>query len=912
MRRWLVVVLALIAALVLGVGLVARLILARDLEHFRGPVEAELSGALGREVRVGRLLRPGGILRPRLRATEVVVLDSHGASELARIDELEIGLELRPLLGGTLRIDSVQARGVTLALVSDAEGRPTWPVHVAASGGGVGVELALEQLDLDDAGVAYHDGVSGENLHAFVDDLHLALAGDGAVSLRSRGTFEEVPWRISGDLTRLAASDGSGFGLDLRGRVAEARVRARGTVVRPLEPAGVDLRVEVEAPRLPLPDDLGEGLTLSPVAARARLTDPDGELVLDEVEAQAGRAGQRVTLRGSVRDLAGDRSLALDGSLELADLRALAPLFELELPARGPLRGSFRLEGGTEAFDLREVTLDLDDPSGLRGHLHGQVDGLPGLVAFTFDAELEAPDLASLAPVPHPELGALGPVRARARLLGAGSQVHVRDLEAHAGRAGDAWLEARGSLDSLAGARNLDLVVSGGLSTTDRLEAFVGRDLPELGPVQGSLRVRGRVDAPALEDLAVEVGREGGVWLVLRGDSLPLPPERLELDVELRAPDLHSLGLPFGRELPAEGPVRASARLRRDPERLSFHDARIRVDRTLIQGGAVRSEDGADRPRFDLELASPELHLDDVGLGDAGLGAGPGWDTPLDLAWLDAADAEAVVRIERVLGREGFRLEAVALRAVLEHGRLRVDPLDLRWQGGELRAEGGVDVGTDPPHWNLRGHGHGIDLATLLAQVGEQDLVSGLALARVDLESRGATGSALLSGLSGDLTLALREGRVGSDYVLLLQADLLRTLALEPFGSRRDAEVRCLVADFALEAGVARARTLLLDGQKVLLVGRGRIDLGRQRFDLVLDPKAKRPGIGLQHAVALKGSFSDPKVRPVPLDLAKDAAKALLGNLLLPGVGTIAPFLHTGTFGRDPCQKALETFLAGD
>ena len=46
--------------------------------------------------------------------------------------------------------------------------------------------------------------------------------------------------------------------------------------------------------------------------------------------------------------------------------------------------------------------------------------------------------------------------------------------------------------------------------------------------------------------------------------------------------------------------------------------------------------------------------------------------------------------------------------------------------------------------------------------------------------------------------------------------------------------------------------------------------------------------------------------------LARDASKAVVGNVLVPGVGLLAPFLRRGMRGRDVCAAAVEAYLASD
>ena len=62
--------------------------------------------------------------------------------------------------------------------------------------------------------------------------------------------------------------------------------------------------------------------------------------------------------------------------------------------------------------------------------------------------------------------------------------------------------------------------------------------------------------------------------------------------------------------------------------------------------------------------------------------------------------------------------------------------------------------------------------------------------------------------------------------------------------------------------------------------------------------------------VCERGTCKAPVTTPEKTSLASTAALAFVGNLLVPGVGLLAPFVTLGSFGSDPCTEAVDTFLA--
>jgi uncharacterized protein involved in outer membrane biogenesis len=888
-----------------------------DLDRFRGPIERELTALVGREVEIGRIEKSSGVLRPRIEVDELVVFaDPVSRSELARIERVRIGLDLLLLLRRTVRIERIDVHGVRLRLASDAEGNPTWPVHFGSeaesetSGEGSRVHVELSDLAVAAANLTYFDGKLGKTTRALIDRLELSIHRSGRLDLSVQGDVEGLPVQAAGRVVPPSGDAGSEAAQQvvLEGRVGEGTFRGSGTVVELLQASGLDLELEARLPRLPLPDDWGEALVLEPVQASARVKDSEGAVRLEGVTVDVGGGTQRVRLTGEVEDLFGERRATLDATLDLASLDVLSALVEYELPAVGPVHGTLRLRELEERLHIEDIDLIAGADDAVRASVQGKVSDLTGLVALDLRASVDARDPRRLLPPLDRELPEVGPLHLEARFVGAGSAVHVQEINARLGREGDLRASARGSVDLIGRAANVDLELRAAAPGTRRLEPWVGRELPELGPVEGEARLRGTPKRLRLDRAELRAGPQGAMRLVVKSGSLPLPPgDAFELGLELSAPQLSAIGALLDTDLPPRGPVRATGTLRVTPEHVALHAFRARIDRTTLEG-AASAVDTEGRRRFTAELRSPELYLEDV-LANAGTGEGEGsfLERRLPVESLRAQDAELVVRVDRLFGRGGA-LDDVKLRAVLERGKLSVDPLSFRWEKGQLSASAGADASGSAASWWLRAKANGIDVQSMTAQFTDETPVAGAARLNADLTSHGGSGQEVIEGLSGDFSLALRGGVLRGDYGLMLRRDIVSALALSRVRAGEE-KTRCFVGHFEIDAGVVDTETLLVDGEHVILHGRGHVDLGAERFDLVLTPKAKRPGIGLMEPVAVKGTFQKPVVRPVKLALAKDAAKAALGALLVPGVGLIAPFLHTGTFGADPCSKALVKFL---
>jgi AsmA family protein len=98
---------------------------------------------------------------------------------------------------------------------------------------------------------------------------------------------------------------------------------------------------------------------------------------------------------------------------------------------------------------------------------------------------------------------------------------------------------------------------------------------------------------------------------------------------------------------------------------------------------------------------------------------------------------------------------------------------------------------------------------------------------------------------------------------------------------------------------------MLLDTAKVTVQGTGTIDLGSERIALVLTPQPKeRSLISLATPIDVGGTLAAPSLSPDRLALAKGAAGAVIGNVIIP-FGFLVPLISGGTGDENPCLAAL-------
>lgn len=180
--------------------------------------------------------------------------------------------------------------------------------------------------------------------------------------------------------------------------------------------------------------------------------------------------------------------------------------------------------------------------------------------------------------------------------------------------------------------------------------------------------------------------------------------------------------------------------------------------------------------------------------------------------------------------------------------------------------------------------------------------IEGKADINFDLKSMGASGDALLRNLSGQFSLIGGEGELAGNAVNLWAADLLTSFLQGE--NNQTTKLNCIVADFDVRQGVAYARTLLMDTEKVTVTGKGAIYLAEGRVDLFLEPKPKNPSlISMATPVTVKGAFDRIQVRPDTKSVLQKLGGLAL-NTIVPGAALV-PLMHKGS-DKNPCIKILK------
>ena len=455
-------------------------------------------------------------------------------------------------------------------------------------------------------------------------------------------------------------------------------------------------------------------------------------------------------------------------------------------------------------------------------------------------------------------------------------------------------LNLRGAADVASAKGRLSATVSGTLnghqfrarSRGPELVALIGRD--ERVPVDVTLNA-------------------GDSTLEAHGTVATGPTADLQLRLSgKRVDQLLALG---GLSTSITGAFSLNTRFRLTPQpRYVFDGIDAQIGESRIAGHLV-ADASAERATVEAKLSSPALRLIDIGGGVAKEAVDESRRVAQEsgeVAWLAPLrryDATVDLEAERLFAT-GEWLGPVRLKARLEGGRLQIDPLEIRSQGGSLVARGSIDAPRDSnlPMYALHADLKQFNL-TPFVHVVQPQAKGGTAIldARAVLTSRGL-GKAIVENLDGTLDMAtygrdVSAGRL-SDMGINLLSIVGRTL--EP-----DAQstVNCVVGVFDLGKGLMRSRALFADTTRMRLIGNLDIDLRSNVLDGALRPFPKNPALfRISTPVDISGTIAAPRV-----SLATSALPELLlrySNPYTIFLGTLAETRSSKPDGSDDCRAA--------
>ena len=618
-------------------------------------------------------------------------------------------------------------------------------------------------------------------------------------------------------------------------------------------------------------------------------------------------------IEGTLIEPARFSGVDLQVSLDAHDLGFLHALVEYSLPAIDSVHLDGRLSDGDGSLGINGEIKVAAQSGEISGEISGQLGDLSRNGDVKVQISLSARDLAEIGEswVPALKLPNVGPVAASVSIRGSASALSADDFAVKIGSRDATWLEAGGSVADLANFTGIQLSAEFGGADLRYANPYLGRELPDVGPVLGNATLSDRDGSLGVEEIRIAGESKGTLKFDLSGGIDRIRErDEIEVNAKIEAKSLALIGDLFGIDLPPIGPVAFNGTMSGSDEKIVSHGT-TRLDESVFVGDWSGSF-AENAPRsIRARLQSQHVRLDDLGIAprptdadaDVDRAKSSSWwssHDPLPFELWEAVDADLILEADRVSGRAGLEVEGVRVSVRLEGGRLEIPEFTIGYEAGTVRTQAYVDLSGSLPELALKLDVNDVHLTPLLAQVRQTVEEAGVLDASIDVRSRGNHAVQIRSNLAGTVRVVARDGALASRYSREF-AKNFATLAVPSILTGRTPRFGCIVADFGIESGLATSRELLLESEAISVIGSGTVGIGADAFDIVLVPKVHKPGlVSLSAAVEVRGPLAAPVFSPRYSSMPMQAVRGFVSNVLRPGSALIRPFRKSK--GKSPCD----------
>jgi AsmA family protein len=403
----------------------------------------------------------------------------------------------------------------------------------------------------------------------------------------------------------------------------------------------------------------------------------------------------------------------------------------------------------------------------------------------------------------------------------------------------------------------------------------------------------------------------------------------LDLDVEANGQDLAELFYLTHLTLPNTPPYSLRAQVTRRGQHFVARHISGKLGASDI-GGTVAVDASRKRPSVSGTLSSQRLRMTDLaaafgGRADASLESNPkGSNTSARVApavpprpvhlFPDASlQVDRVRNMDADVTFDARQIDAgampvthVSAHVLLKDGVLSLNRVVLELPQGQFSGGATIDARQAIPKVRIDVRGKDIELQQVKGKGSDSaPPLAGEMQARAVIEGRGDSVRKVLANANGGLTIILPHGEVRAAFAELAGIDVAEGIGLLLKGDERT-EVRCGVAQFAIDDGIAHAQNVIFDTKNVLIKGSGTASLGPEELNFSINGEPKKMRlVRLRTPIEIKGRFLKPTVHlEVGHTLKQGAIAAALAVVATP-LAAIFAFVDPGLAKDQNCVELL-------
>ena len=388
-----------------------------DINKYKSDIISLVREKTGRNIEIKGDLKFGYSLIPTVMVGGVSFGNAQWGSkpDMATIGNFEAQISLLPLLKGNISVNRLLLSDTDILLETSKDGKGNWELESLATSKqktgeipvstkmGNALGFSINEVHIKKSKLTYRDGTSGKTTVASIDMLEASSKGftQSSMTLALKAAYNDIPIAANGEMGSLGSlTSNKNYPLNLKVTVNDVVVLVDGKIEKPMQAAGLDVDVKLDAPSLDTFAKIsGKKLPEAvPLHVAGHVSEQGGTYTIKSLQGEAGKI--KMNIDGKITP---GPAIKLDMAIELA-AESLAYINELsgsQLPDIKPLTLTAKLSDKDDGYQLNEINLKLGS-SDLSGKASLAIKGkrpaltaalssnLVDLTAFTGDKKKDA------------------------------------------------------------------------------------------------------------------------------------------------------------------------------------------------------------------------------------------------------------------------------------------------------------------------------------------------------------------------------------------------------------------------------------------------------------------------------------------------------------------------------------------
>lgn len=423
----------------------------------------------------------------------------------------------------------------------------------------------------------------------------------------------------------------------------------------------------------------------------------------------------------------------------------------------------------------------------------------------------------------------------------------------------------------------------------------------------------------------------GNTHVTVKGTAEdPFALEGLDIALDLKGADMADLFPIVGIALPNTPPYQLAGQLGydKDEQVWSFNKFKGKMGDSDLRGD-LKWEIKKPRPKLTATFISDKLDLDDlagfigatpdVGKGETASAEQKAQakqesinpliipDATLDIERISAMDAEVDFKGKKLLS-EGLPMDDFHLKAILDNRVLKLVPVQFGTASGDIIAHITINAQQLPVKTDSDVQFKKLSLARMFADaaksLGIPNETAGYIGGRAKLSGTGDSMRKMLSNAKGTMGIAMEGGQMNILIVEVMGLDIAESLGFMLSGDK-PVPVRCIVGDFAVEDGVMRTDTFVIDTADTNIQGKGSVNLVDEKLKMTLTPQPKDLSLlSARTPIKIGGTLKEPDVNVAASGLIARGGAAVALALATP-IASLLAFIEPGLGENSDCADLL-------